>query len=1379
MHRTHKLAVILVALFMMCGTTIAMAGYSDWDPPVNIDYSNERFSVDSCYDIDSLENIHAAWIDWSGSDRKLRYCTNETGSWVKTTVPMGVPGVTGTSLSITPDGTIYLLFSATPSGQDTMVYYMSKAPGGSWTGPTELTGGMGGNYYWSAVDASGGIYAIWVKIRFNPNRGELYGRYKPYGGSWQSMELIEEGWDGKWPGDGYVSAIGNDFVISYTNGDPYYKFRYSGGTLSARMQLHSGGSFTPKIIGQTDGRLDAVYHRDWTCWYKRSNDWGASWTSPMEILTTDDYLVGDPSICYDDIGNIFLAVKRTEDNGSKTETYFRERIGGIWKSQYDLAPWSIGNSGMGKRTLMSFGNDLHAIYPSDRITNDYYDVGHQKRPFNGNTVAPGAPVSFTATGGENRVTLNWTNPSDTDFAAVQVAMSTTGYPTGPWQSTYVCNEQGSPGTADSYLVYPLSASTTYYFSAFSQDEYGNWSVAAQDSATTFADITPPAPPSVFTATPYTNRNLLLSFRHAYDVDTKGTMIRVKTTGYPTSPTDGTLVVNETGSPGQNETYLHENLTPGQTYYYSAFCYDHESPPNYSSPRTTSGVPVATNIGYIKNLPNGTPVEISDVIVTGIFSYDGTVYVQEQDRSTGICVVHTGFGISVGDKVNVTGTMGYRGSGGFERQIQSASIDVNASGEYAEPLGMGCMAVGGADMPPYIIGVQDANGEPGVGPNNNGLLARIYGKVTDKVTFFLFVDDGTEQAELVGRKGVMVRFPSTSIPANVGDYVSVTGVISGSFAPTTYDKNRRILLVRDNSDLRVYSSVGQITGYVQDAFARPISGADVYTGSHSTTTASDGTYTLTNMTEGTYNVTADKTGYTLKTETGVNVPSGGTVTVNFTLAGSTGKLAGTVEDTSGQPIAGATVTIDSTSYAATTATDGSYSIYDVAPGTYSVTATATGHAPQTVNGVDITADETTWQDFSLTATAGTIEGHVLDNNSNPVPGASVTTDTGGYSATTGTDGYYIIQNVAPDTYGVTASKTNYYSDTAVGVVVTAGNTETVDFNLQPYPGTLTGTVTDSLTGQPVQGATVSTSPGSYSAVTNSNGQYTISSVAADTYTVSASKTNYYTRQVNGIVITPGGTTTCNISMQPEPGTISGFVKDSSNNPISGATVSTNSGGYTTSSATDGSYTLSSVNPGTYSVTASKNSYYPQTISGVVVQSNQNTPVNFNIVYDPRHEVMNNGNFEGGFFDFWGGTIANNYGAVWTSNYDHGDGSWDDQYIGGTRGYGQTVKSKSNGVGVGIAQVIGGLTPGATFEFSADAFLAAGDYKVYIGAAPGDSNGVIIPVTGVQYPTTTGQWHSRTITGTVDSSGAITVYLWSVKQSGTEQPVYFDNCSCISW
>ena len=72
-----------------------------------------------------------------------------------------------------------------------------------------------------------------------------------------------------------------------------------------------------------------------------------------------------------------------------------------------------------------------------------------------------------------------------------------------------------------------------------------------------------------------------------------TVIRYSTTGYPTSPSEGILIYNNTGS-----SYSHTGLTVGTKYYYSAWAYNSTtnqySTSYITATNTTNALPTITD-----------------------------------------------------------------------------------------------------------------------------------------------------------------------------------------------------------------------------------------------------------------------------------------------------------------------------------------------------------------------------------------------------------------------------------------------------------------------------------------------------------------------------------------------------------------------------------------------------------------------------------------------------------------------------------------------------------------------------------------------------------------------------------------------------------------
>src|SRR6202043_1868566 len=209
-------------------------------------------------------------------------------------------------------------------------------------------------------------------------------------------------------------------------------------------------------------------------------------------------------------------------------------------------------------------------------------------------------------------------------------------------------------------------------------------------------------------------------------------------------------------------------------------------------------------------------------------------------------------------------------------------------------------------------------------------------------------------------------------------------------------------------------------------------------------------------------------------------------------------------------------------------------------------------------------------------------------------------------TTGGGGSYTFSSVPPGTYSMTFSAAGYASQTVNNVTVTSGTTTTEPPVALSMPGTITGTVTDSSTSNPISGATVSCTCSGTDQTTGGGGSYTFSSVPPGTYSMTFSASGYASQTVNNVTVTSGTTTTVPPVALSMPGTITGTVTDSStSNPISGATVSCTCSGTNQTTDGTGSYTFSSVAPGAYSMTFSASGHVSKTVNGVIVTSGTTT------------------------------------------------------------------------------------------------------------------------------------------------------------------------------
>lgn len=90
----------------------------------------------------------------------------------------------------------------------------------------------------------------------------------------------------------------------------------------------------------------------------------------------------------------------------------------------------------------------------------------------------GSSLSTSADISGNAITLNWTNPTDTDFAGVVIVRSLTANPTSITDGTTIYT-----GIGNSYNDTGLINGTTYYYTIFSFDGIPNYSAGAYTNAT--------------------------------------------------------------------------------------------------------------------------------------------------------------------------------------------------------------------------------------------------------------------------------------------------------------------------------------------------------------------------------------------------------------------------------------------------------------------------------------------------------------------------------------------------------------------------------------------------------------------------------------------------------------------------------------------------------------------------------------------------------------------------------------------------------------------------------------------------------------------------------------------------------------------------------
>ncbi|UTE75620.1 carboxypeptidase regulatory-like domain-containing protein [Rossellomorea sp. KS-H15a] len=396
----------------------------------------------------------------------------------------------------------------------------------------------------------------------------------------------------------------------------------------------------------------------------------------------------------------------------------------------------------------------------------------------------------------------------------------------------------------------------------------------------------------------------------------------------------------------------------------------------------------------------------------------------------------------------------------------------------------------------------------------------------------------------------------------------------------------------------------------------------------TTTNVAGNYSFVNVTPGLYNVTVLASGFQSQTKSVMTEPNQAAV-VNFILIANPGSISGTVRDsTNNTAIALANVELlDSNGIpiASTTANgSGQYSFNNLAPGNYQVRSFASNYSTTTVSST-VTAGNITNTNIFLEPNPGSIQGSVIDSETtSAITGASVQAVNSQNvivaSTTTNGSGQYSLSSLLPGSYSLIFTANGYATQT-LGAVVTSNAVTIVDAALLKLAGALIGTVQDP-NAVAIPGATVTVFQNNIqvgSVITDSNGNYMVSGLPPGSYTVVVSAPNYTTESV-AAMIENGQTTTVNVTLNEDPGTLTGFVRDTNNVPIPGGSVivqiSTGAGIIvaTTVTAPDGSYTVPNLAPGNYTVVAAASNFQAAT-QGVTISSNTTSIVNFNLASDP--------------------------------------------------------------------------------------------------------------------------------------------------------------------
>jgi hypothetical protein len=322
-----------------------------------------------------------------------------------------------------------------------------------------------------------------------------------------------------------------------------------------------------------------------------------------------------------------------------------------------------------------------------------------------------------------------------------------------------------------------------------------------------------------------------------------------------------------------------------------------------------------------------------------------------------------------------------------------------------PLGSHSLAVTSRGLAPRRVDFTlEANTDLGDIALESGLTIR--GRLRDRAGF-----------EVVG-----ARLWATPARASSATALEATSNEEGSFAigglePGTYrvhidaagyaPLDRNLEAGADTVEI-VLDAAGAIAGCVVDALGQPITsyrvdaqqperdGRRIMRPSGDTFGAADGCFLLENVAEGTYIVTVSAPEHPTASVSDVMVSSGGTTDVGRVHLGSGAVVHGTVVDSSGSGILGASVSIDTrqsfsrgVEAAAVTAADGAFELSGIPAGVVDLVASHPEYAPGRATGIEVEPAEDSPEARIVLSAGGRIEGSLRKRDGAPVSKAMVT------------------------------------------------------------------------------------------------------------------------------------------------------------------------------------------------------------------------------------------------------------------------------------------------------------------------------------------------------------------------------------------------------
>ena len=395
-----------------------------------------------------------------------------------------------------------------------------------------------------------------------------------------------------------------------------------------------------------------------------------------------------------------------------------------------------------------------------------------------------------------------------------------------------------------------------------------------------------------------------------------------------------------------------------------------------------------------------------------------------------------------------------------------------------------------------------------------------------------------------------------------------------------------------NDIVIQANGGQVSGRITNSEGGLENATVLLENSsyrYSTVTGSDGSYVLKNVIAGDYEVTFMASGYTTF-KTSIAVSSGQITSLSdISLTPAYGFITGKVFLEGQEQHSGITVTAKSTdlknqlTYTVVTGSDGSFSIRVDKAAQYLVTASASGYLQSSPVPADVTLGYVSEVPMlSLKKNVATFRGNVQLEGAASFEGITILLTDGNhnsYTAVTDQSGNFIVNDVAPGTYFLQASKDGYVSSKTANFFIKPGDVSleenvVLKVGVRSVTGNVTLELKDDHSGVTITATSLSDPTLIYSALSNSDGNYSLAGMKPGEYLITLSSVGYGTVTLETVnVVTDTLKDLGTVTLLIDKGEITGIVKLEGYTDHSGTLVELVGTSYTAQTDENGIWTMS--------------------------------------------------------------------------------------------------------------------------------------------------------------------------------------------------------------